>query len=810
MAGASGSDSLEQFATGVTLRRRIAMRPQSDSLGGIVRTLCHSVDMPKPNSKDRTLDGKAGRSGSSSGPQHHHRPTGLVGRASMPLVNASMDWPKRVVAAAAVITVLFAAMFVRVDIDTDPENMLASDAPVRLRNADMRETFGTGDMIVVGVFAERSLATPELLAEAFDFHDALADLDGVAEATMISVRTASNDAAPATAEGAEALTATIANDPLLGGNVLSGDSDTLAFFVPLDAKSDAQPVRDAANDLLDASPQLAGLERHVAGLPLAQEAFGAQMFVQMAVFAPMAGLAIFALMLLFFRRLVLVGPAMLLAMLSVIWAMGFLIGSGNSLHIMSSMIPIFLMPIAILDAVHVISEFFDRYSEAHDRRSALQTVFDELSGPIAFTSVTTIVGFLALALTPIPPVQIFGAFIAFGVLVAWLGTMTLLPAVLMLVPEPSIARAVGEGSASRGRFASVVRSLPTGAVRHRLPILATVGLVAVAAIPLISSIEVNDNPVNWFRSGHEVRVATERLNGELPGTFAANLLLEADDPALLTSAETVAAVAALQERWATDPNIGTSASFVDLLGGTVGTEASDQLAQRLAESPLVGTLIDETNTRANVRLQLRNGDNQAMNAVLDVTEQQLTIAPLPEGVTANWAGETYLNVVWQDEMVAGMLRGFIVTLAVITVLLAVLFRSVVWALIGISPVLWTILVVYGGIGLIGKDFDMPIAVLSTLVLGIGVDFAIHFVERFRELKSDLGSSALAISAFAEEPARALSRNAAVVAIGFLPLLFSSLTPYVIVGLFLGAIIVLSWLSTVIALPALVTIRDRGD
>ena len=94
------------------------------------------------------------------------------------------------------------------------------------------------------------------------------------------------------------------------------------------------------------------------------------------------------------------------------------------------------------------------------------------------------------------------------------------------------------------------------------------------------------------------------------------------------------------------------------------------------------------------------------------------------------------------------------------------------------------------------------------MLGIGVDFAIHFVERFRELRADLGSSRLAIEAFAEEPARALSRNAAVVAVGFLPLLFSSLTPYVIVGVFLASIIVLSWLATVIALPALVGGRRK--
>ena len=109
-----------------------------------------------------------------------------------------------------------------------------------------------------------------------------------------------------------------------------------------------------------------------------------------------------------------------------------------------------------------------------------------------------------------------------------------------------------------------------------------------------------------------------------------------------------------------------------------------------------------------------------------------------------------------------------------------------------------------------RDYDTPIAVLSTLVLGIGVDFAIHFVEHFRELRADRGSTSAAIEAFGEEPARALSRNAAVIAIGFLPLIFSSLTPYVIVGVVLASIIVLSWLATVVALPAPVSGRRSDD
>ena len=295
----------------------------------------HGIDVDEQADTDpETDDGidvDAVLAGVGHGPAHHHRPSGLVGRISLGLVETSMRWPKRVVALAGVITVVLLAMFVRVQVDTDPESMLSADAPVRVLNEEIRTTFGTRDMVVVGLFSDQSLVTASDIDAAVAFHDAISAIDGVAEDTMISVRTAIPDAGPETDAAAQAIADQIAVDPLLAGNVFSADGDTFAFFVPLDDKSDAVPVSDEIDRLLDESPELAALERHVAGLPLAQEAFGDQMFVQMAVFAPMAGVAIFALMLVFFRRVVLVGPAMLLALLSVIWAMGLLIGTGNTL-----------------------------------------------------------------------------------------------------------------------------------------------------------------------------------------------------------------------------------------------------------------------------------------------------------------------------------------------------------------------------------------------------------------------------------------------------------------------------------------------
>lgn len=99
---------------------------------------------------------------------------------------------------------------------------------------------------------------------------------------------------------------------------------------------------------------------------------------------------------------------------------------------------------------------------------------------------------------------------------------------------------------------------------------------------------------------------------------------------------------------------------------------------------------------------------------------------------------------------------------------------------------------------------MPIAVLSSLTLGLSVDFAIHFIERTRSALRDVGSFAVAAEQIFEEPARAIARNAIVIALGFTPLFFAPLMPYITVGAFMAAIMTLSGLTTLVLLPALMS------
>jgi predicted RND superfamily exporter protein len=213
-------------------------------------------------------------------------------------------------------------------------------------------------------------------------------------------------------------------------------------------------------------------------------------------------------------------------------------------------------------------------------------------------------------------------------------------------------------------------------------------------------------------------------------------------------------------------------------------------------------------TSTAIWLQLSSGDNQDMSRVMQVVDDYMEGDPLPAGVTLQWAGKTFINVVWQDAMVSGMLKSLFGAFVVVLVMMSFLFRSIRLGLLAMVPLTVTIGGVYGVIGWVGKDYDMPIAVLSSLTLGLSIDFAIHFIQRMRSLMRQTGTFRDAAAKMFEEPARAIARNAIVIAIGFTPLFFAPLVPYITVGAFMAAIMALSAVSTLILLPALIGVAGR--
>jgi hypothetical protein len=202
---------------------------------------------------------------------------------------------------------------------------------------------------------------------------------------------------------------------------------------------------------------------------------------------------------------------------------------------------------------------------------------------------------------------------------------------------------------------------------------------------------------------------------------------------------------------------------------------------------------------------MKSGDNRDMTSVEETLAAFTRANPPPAGVRLRWSGLTYINKVWQGLMVSGMLKAVLGSFAVVFLFMVALLRSARLGFLSMLPLSVAIVFSYGLLGLFGKDYDMPIAVCSTLSLGLSVDFAIHFLTKYRALWREKADAEWINQELFGETSRAIWRNAIVITLTFLPLVFSTLTPYVTVGWFFAALMWFSAAATLVLLPALLRI-----
>jgi predicted RND superfamily exporter protein len=817
-------------------------------------------------------------------------------------------------------------------VDTNPENMLSAHEPVRRYHQHMRKEMNLHDIIVLGVVNEvhpHGVFNPDSLQKVHALAEFIKTLQwpdeddpgktvGVVTEDLIGPSTVDvieqgpsgtisfswlMRAPPATQDEATAVFEAIQRYPMMERIMASADGRVLALYIPITSKEISYRIYSALREHLEGAK---GDEQYsITGLPVAEDAFGVEMFIEMAVSAPMAMVVVFALLLFFFRNLTLVWAPMIVALVSVICTMALLVITGNTVHIMSSMIPIFIMPIAVLDAVHILSEFFDFYPRIRDLRLTMNHVMRELFIPMFFTSITTAVGFASLALVPIPPVQTFGIFVAVGVLLAWLLSVTFIPAYIALLSEKTLSKvtAASDRAAARKGFLRdhLIELARRLTVRYPRRILVTSIVLLVSCAIGILRIEVNDNPIRWFGPDHPIRIADEILNRELAGTYMAYLTLKPAASGDLSAVLTAGLQHHLAELATEFPTQGDLANevlerarhvtagpnWVDDLQGFAETRLDaapadeypywdalltrldemaqaqqvfkdpavlaylDKLQATLLDTGIVGKVISVTDFSKTVNRELRggatdgyrlpetaqgvaqtlltfqnshrpqdlwhsvtpdfrtavlwlmlnSGDNRDMTAVVDAASAFMNANPPPANLTASWFGLTYINVIWQEKMVSGMLGSIAGSLLAVLLLMIILLRSTTWGLLAMVPLSVTMLLIYGVLGLAGKSYDMPVAVLSSLSIGLAVDFAIHLLVRMRHFMSQTRAPLKAHDLVFGQPAVAITRNVMVVAIGFLPLLLAPLVPYQTVGTLIATILFASGITTILIVPA---------
>ncbi|TAN63349.1 hypothetical protein EPN18_02700, partial [bacterium] len=434
------------------------------------------------------------------------------------LAEFSVRRPWLIIALTAIFAILFASRLASMKTDTNPKNMLPANSGVRVLNDGVEKTFGLyEDMLVVGIENDGGVLNAGTLEKIKRVTNEVKLLKGVAERDVTGLTAIDNVTAEAGALKVSQLVGEVPRDALalekikkdVFGNrlflnrVISKDGKATAIYVPLEKGSNAKEAADGVREIIKREK---GPERYyVAGDPVARDTFGAEMFKLMGVFSPIAGFIMFVVSYLMFKSVLVSVFIMLPAMVVIAMTMGLIVGLGFPVHIMSSMSPIFLMAIAT-DSIHVFNEFYFRYKETRDKKTAIIETMKVVGAPLIYTDITTAVGFAGLLLANIIPVKVFGLGVGFGTIMLLLSSFTLVPALLALLNTGKLDSALNKkDGAGIDRTSAFLGKLGGVGARHSKSTVAVGAVLIIIAIFGMTKIVVSNNMVGWFKQSSEVR-----------------------------------------------------------------------------------------------------------------------------------------------------------------------------------------------------------------------------------------------------------------------------------------------------------------
>jgi predicted RND superfamily exporter protein len=552
---------------------------------------------------------------------------------------------------------------------------------------------------------------------------------------------------------------------------------------------------------------------HYAGLPALMSEMLAQTHVNLRRLLPITLVVLLGVGLLLFRRL---APSLLalgVAALAVAWSLGFARLLDRELNIFVSVVPAVVLIVSFSDVIHLWSAFRLELAGGKTREQAILASASDVGTACLLTSATTFLGFVCLAAVPTPVFRQLGLVLGFGVAVALLLAMTLVPVVLSLIKPPRVERRDAGARPVMDRALGRVAGIVTA---HPWAVIAGSGVVVVAACLGLRSLNVEADLAQRFHTKNPYRVDQRYFNRNFSGTNTLQVFVDSERERGLLEPGVLARVARLQRRLERLPEVDRTLSLVTLLEamhealGGQGPLPEDRraLAQYLLLFEMSGgedldRFVDFKRSAMQVALRLNDHGVRATNKVGQEAER-LGRLLLPE-VQVKASGIVQLVGWWLDAILAGQRRGLGLSVVLIALMMVVGLRSLRVGLGAMVANLLPVLVLAGYLGATEPRVDFDVMVIAMMALGIGVDDTIHFLVRHRLESRRSQNPAQALRSTYAFSGRAIVLTTVVLVLGFLPFALSDYYSTRIMGTLLPGVLVVALLADLVLLPALIRV-----
>ncbi len=645
--------------------------------------------------------------------------------------------------------------------------------------------------------------------------------------------------------------------PMLVGGIIDADADFGAIIIDMDLSSTDSPemiqapieqrmVPDDPWHLENLYPQVteAKIEEilaraeyddyvfyHSGDVPL--NAYYNRIILTEPDFLQSIMLAVISVILLLaFRNLVsVIAPALVLTLtitvtIAMMWLIDFKIGLGFSKT------PTLLMAIGVAHSVHVLSEFSTRLKVTGDRRESLVGTMSLVGVPCLLTSVTTAVGFASMSFVPIKSIAQGAMADSFGVLMAFVFSMTLLMSLLSIDWLWLWRRVFSGPDSSAGRVATP--SNPTAwipmsrildwvtnfNIRHRNALIVGFGGFMVVFAFGAARVEVDSNWLDDFWDSSPIYQTIVRVDDEMGG--ATNIIYLFDsgrddgikDPAVLREIERVQ-MEADKDDWLVRKSYSIVDIVKDLNQSFHGNDPAyyripdtrEEVAQYLLLYESSGgeeaeEYVSSDYRHANLELRLRIGRTAWTEGLADRLAASLEKEPL-EASDITLTGIGALWLVLMDYIMSSNIQGFTIAFSVITLMMIAIFRSFRIGVISMVPNLAPVLLAMGAMGWFDITLDYNKVSIAAIALGISVDDTIHLMTRFHHEFGVHQNYRKALRAALSDVGRALIITSVALVLGFLVLMFSELRSQGLYGVLLSGALLTALIADFFFMPALV-------
>ncbi len=551
---------------------------------------------------------------------------------------------------------------------------------------------------------------------------------------------------------------------------------------------------------------------YVAGQPIVEGTMAILMPSDMQKMFPIVLLLIIVVLFAVLKSIKATLISMAVVLFSSIWTFGLMLGVGIPIYAPSSLIPVMLIAIGVADAIHLFSHLQIMMKKHSDwtKKQLLENMNSEMFMPIMMTSVTTAVGFLSLLTSDIYPIKYFAFFTAYGVLMAMFFSLILIPAALNILGLPKLPKQATQKTDSLfDRLAKKGTSLLIK--RKKVVLLATVAILIFFGIGM-SKIWINSSFLARFPDKSPLVKTDAFVNKNFMGTTTVNVILESNTPGTFKDPKTLRLIDKMANNVTTKQTvIGGNLSVVDFIKRMHKVLHEDQqdyyqvpdnkdliaqyflLYEMSGGSDRLWDVVTDDFKTANLQFQLKGDNSEGLNSTIAAIE---TYRSQFEnlGITLNFAGSGYKVLVFNDLILIGQIKSLLFSFILVILLLSIMFKSIKLGLIGTIPIAITTIISFGVLGWLNIPLETTTALISSIAIGIGIDYAVHFIDRYKINALTTQDKNKTAEATMLHSGRAISFNAVVVILGFLVLIFSAFKP----NIALGAIVSLNMLTSFVA------------